>query len=105
MASRYVVLITGGRHGIGYAAPKAFYEFPKHYRMFMGSHTVERAEAAVRNIKDEVPNNTNTVDIIELEVTSDESSQKAHEHIWENPDDGRARRGCRNCLLSSTQGL
>ncbi|KAL4967174.1 uncharacterized protein BDV14DRAFT_170149 [Aspergillus stella-maris] len=79
--SRYVVLITGGNNGIGYAASKAFFESPKPYHILMGSRSVERAEAAVKKLNEEVPNSTNTVEIVQLELTSDESIEKAYEQV------------------------
>ncbi|KAL4938975.1 hypothetical protein BDV06DRAFT_231348 [Aspergillus oleicola] len=83
--SRYVVLITGGNNGIGYAASKAFFESPKPYHILMGSRSIERAEAAVKKLNEEVPNSANTIEIVQLELTSDESIQKAYEQVCKSP--------------------
>ncbi|CBF73678.1 uncharacterized protein ANIA_07999 [Aspergillus nidulans FGSC A4] len=85
MASPYVVLVTGGNNGIGYEACKAFYESPKSYIILMGSRSLEKGEAAIRKIKEVVPNSSNTLELIQLDVTSDESIQKAYEQILKSP--------------------
>ena len=85
MATPYVVLVTGGNNGIGYEACKAFYESPKSYIILMGSRSLEKGEAAIKKIKEEVPNSSNTLELIQLDVTSDESIQKAYEQIIKSP--------------------
>jgi NAD(P)-dependent dehydrogenase (short-subunit alcohol dehydrogenase family) len=85
MATPYVVLVTGGNNGIGYEACKAFYESPKSYIVLMGSRSLEKGEAAIKKIKEEVPNSSNTLELIQLDVTSDESIQKAYEQIIKSP--------------------
>ncbi|KAL2863260.1 uncharacterized protein BJX67DRAFT_265183 [Aspergillus lucknowensis] len=85
MAVPYVVFVTGGNNGIGYEAVKAFYESPKPYHILMGSRSIDRAEAAVKKLNEEVPNSSNTVEIVQLDLVSDESIQKATEQISKSP--------------------
>ncbi|KKK18410.1 hypothetical protein P175DRAFT_0436427 [Aspergillus ochraceoroseus IBT 24754] len=77
----YVVLITGGNNGIGYEAVKAFYQSPKPYYILMASRSVQRAEAAVKKLQEEVPTSSNTVEIMELDLVSDESIEKAYQQV------------------------
>ena len=53
----------------------------KAFHVIMGSRSLERAKQAIERLHTECPEATNTVDAIQLDVTSDESIENAFETI------------------------
>lgn len=77
MASRKIVLITGGNSGLGYEAVKAFIESERPYHVIMSSRSLEKGKAASDKLRQECPNASNTLDLIQLDLASDESIDQA----------------------------
>lgn len=81
MACRKIVLITGGNGGLGYEAVKAFFESEKAYHVFMGSRSVEKGKEAIDKLRQEVPSATNTLGLVQLDLASDESINRAFAQV------------------------
>lgn len=85
MATRKVVLVTGANSGIGYETAKAFLQSTKQYSILLGSRTLKKASLAVESLHQECPDSTNTVEPIVIDLTSDESIERAFEQVKVNP--------------------
>jgi len=85
MASPKVVLVTGGNNGIGYEAVKALLQSDKAYHVLLGSRSLEKAKLAIETLHKECPESTNTVEAVQVDLTSDESIEKAFEQVKASP--------------------
>jgi NAD(P)-dependent dehydrogenase (short-subunit alcohol dehydrogenase family) len=85
MASRKVVLVTGGNNGIGYETVKAFMQSSKAYRIILGSRSLEKANFAIETLHKECPGSTNTIEAVQVDLTSDESIEKAFKQVEASP--------------------
>ncbi|KAF7960349.1 hypothetical protein EAE96_000034 [Botrytis aclada] len=81
MASRTIILVTGANSGIGYEAVKAFLQSTKPYHILFGARSLEKAQIAINDLKNEVPDSKNTIETLELDLVSDESIEKAFETV------------------------
>ncbi|KAI1314257.1 hypothetical protein F5Y03DRAFT_336560 [Xylaria venustula] len=80
-----VVLVTGATNGIGYETVKAFLQSSNRYHVFMGSRSPEKGKVILQKIQDECPNSISTVEIIQLDVISDQSIEKAFGTLKNGP--------------------
>ena len=85
MASPKVILVTGGNNGIGYETVKALLQSDKAYYILLGSRSLEKAKLAIETLHKECPESTNTVEAVQVNLTSDESIEKAFEQVKASP--------------------
>ncbi|KAI1262026.1 NAD(P)-binding protein [Xylariaceae sp. FL1019] len=82
MASdKKIVFITGGNTGLGLAVVKALAGSPVHYELIVGSRTVSKGEVAIAQVKAEFPESKTTLSVLQADLASDESLEKAAEAL------------------------
>ncbi|EAU30463.1 conserved hypothetical protein [Aspergillus terreus NIH2624] len=81
MSSPKIVVITGANTGIGYETVKALVQSDQAYRIFVGSRSVEKGEAAIETLRKEFPQSTSTLEVLQVDVSTDESIQHAFETV------------------------
>lgn len=85
MAAPKIVLVTGGNNGIGYETVKALLQSEHLYRILLGSRSLEKAKLAIETLHKECPDSPSTVEALQVDLTSDESIEKAFEQVKTGP--------------------
>jgi NAD(P)-dependent dehydrogenase (short-subunit alcohol dehydrogenase family) len=81
MALRKIVTVTGGNGGIGYETVKSLLGSDKPYHILMGSRSLDKAKVAIETLHSECPRATNTVEPVQVDLTSDESIENAFKQV------------------------
>ena len=84
MASRQVVLITGGNTGLGLEAVKALFNSPNPYTIIVGSRFLDKANAAIATLQKENPSSSNILSAVQVDVESDDSINAAFKTVSQN---------------------
>ncbi|KAK7429815.1 hypothetical protein QQZ08_003660 [Neonectria magnoliae] len=81
MTSKDIILITGANTGIGFEAVKAIIRSELPYHVLMGSRTPAKADAAIAQLKKEIPETKSTIEALQVDITDDQSIEKAVEAV------------------------
>ncbi len=81
MSDTIYVLVTGANRGIGRATVAAMLDERDDTHVFLGSRDAARGEEARDAIDDEHPGAASRIEVVQLDVTDDESVQRAAETI------------------------
>ncbi|POR36724.1 Uncharacterized protein TPAR_03075 [Tolypocladium paradoxum] len=81
MASKETVFITGANTGIGFETVKALLQSPKAYHIFLGSRTPSKGEEAIAELRKIAPQSASTLELVQVDVTDDDSINKAAELV------------------------
>ncbi|OAG39506.1 hypothetical protein AYO21_06334 [Fonsecaea monophora] len=93
MAARRVALVTalfcrggaehekGGNNGIGYETVKALLQSNQRYHVLMGSRSLEKAQRAMEKLHEECIGSANTVEVLQVDLNSDESIEMAFDQV------------------------
>ena len=79
--SKHVLLITGGNTGLGFEAVKAIYASSHPYELIIGCRTVSKGEAAIEEVKKEIPESPSTLSVLQVDLSSDDSINDALKQI------------------------
>ena len=85
MADAKIVLVTGANTGIGWELVKALLQSSQPYRIFLGSRSIEKGEAAIKALQNDVPNTNSTVELVQIDIESDDSINDAFEKVNAGP--------------------
>ena len=80
MSSSKTALVTGGNKGIGFAICKGLSD--KGFNVFLAARDVDKGEDAVNKLSSD----SNSVQLIQLDVTNDESIKSAVENVSRKTD-------------------
>lgn len=76
-----IVLITGANTGIGYEAVKALLQSRKAYFIYLGSRSIEKGNAAIKALEEDVPTSDSTIELLQIDIESDDSITAAFEQV------------------------
>jgi len=81
MSSNPVILITGANTGLGLETVKALYQSPQAYTILLSGRSLEKAEAAARQVQAELPESASVIATVQIDIEDDDSIYKAFEHV------------------------
>ncbi|KAL5584156.1 hypothetical protein FOVSG1_015507 [Fusarium oxysporum f. sp. vasinfectum] len=79
MDGRKLVLVTGANTGLGFQIVKAICGSDKGYEVLVGGRSIQKAEQAVKNLKEEFP--SSHLHAIQVDIEDDASIASAFEYV------------------------
>jgi NAD(P)-dependent dehydrogenase (short-subunit alcohol dehydrogenase family) len=76
-----IILVTGANSGIGYETVKAFLQSPHPYHIYLGARSIANGNKAIQQLQSETPEATNSVELLQIDLSRDESIAKAFEVV------------------------
>jgi NADP-dependent 3-hydroxy acid dehydrogenase YdfG len=83
--SKTIVFITGANSGIGYETVKALVQSSQPYHVFLGSRSIENGNKAIEALQNEFPDSLGSIEVNQIDVSSDESINAAFEKVQQGP--------------------
>jgi NAD(P)-dependent dehydrogenase (short-subunit alcohol dehydrogenase family) len=81
VVDRKVVLVTGASQNLGYETVKALLQSTQLYHVFLGCLYFNEGEAAVKHLKEDVPDTRSVVEALHIDVSSDDSIAQCFEKV------------------------
>jgi NAD(P)-dependent dehydrogenase (short-subunit alcohol dehydrogenase family) len=95
MDGRKLVLVTGANTGLGFQIVKAICGSNKGYEVLVGGRSIQKAEQAVKSLKEEFP--SSHLHAIQVDIEDDASIASACEHV-------KAKYGKLDALINNAGG-
>ena len=86
MASPITVFITGANTGLGLYTVKALYRSTVAYNVLLGARDLNKATAAIDEVKREYPDSASNIEPIQIDLEDDTSITQAYEAISKKHD-------------------
>ncbi|TIA52515.1 NAD(P)-binding protein [Aureobasidium pullulans] len=80
-SDRKVIFVTGANTGLGLEIIKALCKSTTAYHIFLGSRDPVKGEEAAKQVQQELPSTQSTIQVIQTDLSSDDSLEKAIETI------------------------
>lgn len=80
-SDRKVIFVTGANTGLGLEIVKALCKSSTAYHIFLGSRDPAKGEEASKQVQHELPSTKSTIQVIQTDLSSDDSLEKAIETI------------------------
>jgi NAD(P)-dependent dehydrogenase (short-subunit alcohol dehydrogenase family) len=72
-----IVFVTGANTGLGLEVVKALYKSTQPFSIIIGTRTLSKGEFAVAAIQQEIPSSLASLSVVQIDLASDESIEKA----------------------------
>ncbi len=80
-STKRIVFITGANSGIGWETIKALIQSERAYHILLGTRSMEKGETALAALEKAAIEPSSTVELIQLDVSSDDSISNAFEKV------------------------
>lgn len=80
-----IVFVTGANSGVGYETVRALLQSSEPYYVYLGSRSLENGNQAAKTLRDETPGSSSSIEVIEIDVSSDDSINTAFEKLNQGP--------------------